>query len=271
MKKASRPRLDQLLFDRGLVESRSLARALIMAGSVTVDGTVVHKAGTPVDGEAEVAIKQRPRFVSRAGEKLATALAAFGVDPTGASALDVGASTGGFVDCLLQHGAARVIALDVGYGQLDARLRADGRVSVLERVNARHLRPEQLPYVPDFLTADVSFISLETVLPAVLACMAPAFTGLLLVKPQFEAGPRLVGKGGIVRDPAVRADVLRRVGAFLSSSGLAVRGLCESGLPGAGGNVEFVYHVDRGSGEGVTPATLEDMIAGAVTGGGPIG
>lgn len=271
MKKPPRARLDQVLFDRGLVESRSLGRALIMAGSVSVDGTVVHKAGTPVDVDAPVEIRERPRFVSRAGEKLAAALRTFGVDPTGASALDVGASTGGFVDCLLQHGAERVIALDVGYGQLDARLRADERVTVLERVNARHLTSDRLPFVPDFLTADVSFISLETVLPAVLDCMAPVFTGLLLVKPQFEAGPRSVGKGGIVKDPHVHTEVLRRVGAFLRLSGLAVLGLCDSGLPGTGGNVEFVYHVHRGSGEGVTPATLEALIEDAVTGGGASG
>lgn len=269
MKKPARVRLDQLLFDRGLVESRSLARALIMAGSVSVDGRMVPKAGTAVDAEAVIELKQGPRFVSRAGEKLANALAAFRVDPAGVSALDVGASTGGFVDCLLQNGAARVIALDVGYGQLDARLRADDRVVVMERVNARHLECHQLPFVPDLLTADVSFISLETVLPAVLNCMAPVFIGLLLVKPQFEAGPKLVGKGGIVRDTSVHADVLRQVSGFLLEAGLAVRGLCRSGLPGAGGNVEFVCHVDRGGGEGLTPATLEAIIDEVARGGSP--
>lgn len=267
MKKPARVRLDQLLFDRGLVESRSMARALIMAGSVSVGGAAVHKAGTHIDPTAPVEIKEGPRFVSRAGEKLAGALEVFGHDPAGASALDVGASTGGFVDCLLQRGVARVIALDVGYGQLDARLRADERVFVLDRVNARHLTCDLLAYVPDLLTTDVSFISLEKVLPAVLACMAPMFTGFLLVKPQFEAGPRFVGKGGIVRDPVVHADVLRRVGRFLRGSDLAVRGLCVSGVPGAGGNVEFVYHVERGSGEGLTPATLEALIERVVKGG----
>lgn len=271
MTRSPRVRLDQALFERGLVESRSLARALVMAGSVSVDGHVVHKAGAQVDPGSAFEIKERPRYVSRAGEKLANALAVLGVDPTGASALDVGASTGGFVDCLLQHGAARVIALDVGYGQLDSRLRSDERVHVMERVNARHLQCDRLPFVPDLLTADVSFISLETVLPAVLACMAPLFAGLLLVKPQFEAGPRSVGKGGIVRDPSIRAEVLRRVGGFLGGAGLAVRGLCDSGLPGTGGNVEFVYHVERGSGDGLTPATLEALIERVASGGGPPG
>lgn len=203
MSGADRVRLDQLLVDRGLVESRNVARGLIMAGSVKVAGQREDKAGTFVRPDSVIYIKERPRFVSRAGEKLAHALGALDVDPAGASALDVGSSTGGFVDCLLQRGAARVIALDVGYGQLDVRFRSDARVHVLERINARHLTPEQLPFMPDLLTVDVSFISLEKIMPAVISCMAPAFTGLLLVKPQFEAGRRSVGKGGIVRDAEV--------------------------------------------------------------------
>ncbi len=260
MSKVGRVRLDQLLLDRGLVESRNVARALIMAGLVSVAGRREDKAGTFVSTDASVDIKERPRFVSRAGEKLAHALTALKVDPAGARALDVGASTGGFVDCLLQRGAERVIAVDVGYGQLDARLRSDPRVHLLERVNARYLSPEQLPFVPDLLTVDVSFISLEKILPAVITCMAPVFTGLLLVKPQFEAGPRSVGKGGIVRDASVHEEVLRRVGAALGVMGLDIWGLCDSGLPGAGGNVEFVYRVDRGRGDGLTPATLDRLI-----------
>ncbi|MBU2602194.1 MAG: TlyA family RNA methyltransferase [Actinobacteria bacterium] len=259
-----RVRLDQLLVDRGLVDSRTIGRALIMAGDVTVDGCVVDKAGTAVPETASVQFKRRPRFVSRAGEKLAHALEALEVDPKGARALDVGASTGGFVDCLLQHGALEVIALDVGYGQLDVRLRNDPRVIVMERVNARWLQPESLPFSPDLLTVDVSFISLAKVLPAVIGCMAERFTGLLLVKPQFEAGAERVGKGGIVRDPEVHEDVLRSVGTTLGDLGLAVDGLCDSGLPGVGGNVEFVFRVDRGRGDRGRPATLEQMIAKVV-------
>ncbi len=253
-----------MLVDRGLVDSRNIGRSLIMAGDVSVDGRVIDKAGTAVPVSASVVLKSRPRFVSRAGEKLAHALEALQVDPQGTRALDVGASTGGFVDCLLQNGAVEVIALDVGYGQLDVRLRNDPRVTVLERVNARALKPDSLPFVPDLLTIDVSFISLAKVLPAVIGCMAPTFTGLLLVKPQFEAGAARVGKGGIVRDPKVHEDVLTSVGATLVQLGLAVDGLCDSGLPGVGGNVEFVFRVDRGRGEGALPATLEHMIAKVV-------
>jgi 23S rRNA (cytidine1920-2'-O)/16S rRNA (cytidine1409-2'-O)-methyltransferase len=257
-------RLDQLLVDRALVESRNVGRGLIMAGLVMVGGHRQDKAGTLVRPDVEIEIKSRPRFVSRAGEKLAHALVAMAVDPRGASAMDVGASTGGFVDCLLQNGTERVIAVDVGYGQLDARLRSDDRVHVLERTNARHLTPADLPFVPDLLTVDVSFISLGMIMPAVVECMADRFTGLLLVKPQFEAGPRLVGKGGIVRDAQVRVDVLRRATDDLSALGLEVHGVCDSGLPGTGGNVEFFIRVDRGRGEGLAPATLDRTILEAV-------
>ncbi|GAB4250622.1 MAG: TlyA family rRNA (cytidine-2'-O)-methyltransferase [Thermoleophilia bacterium] len=232
-----------------------------MAGRVRVSGRVVDKAGTPVGRDSAIAVSAGPRFVSRAGEKLAHALEVFSLNVVGVHALDVGASTGGFVDCLLQAGAAAVVALDVGYGQLDAGLRADTRVHVLDRINARYLQPAQLPYVPDFLTTDVSFISLEKVLPAVTACMAPAFRGVLLVKPQFEAGPERVGKGGIVRDPGVRRDVLRRIARFVVDGlGLEIRGVAPSGLPGTGGNIEFVMMVERGGGTGLSLATLEDVI-----------
>lgn len=232
-----------------------------MAGRVRVSGRVVDKAGTLVGLDSAIAVSPGPRFVSRAGEKLAHALEAFSLNVVGVHALDVGASTGGFVDCLLQAGAAAVIALDVGYGQLDAGLRADARVHVLDRINARYLEPAQLPYVPDFLTTDVSFISLEKVLPAVTACMAPAFRGVLLVKPQFEAGPERVGKGGIVRDPGVRRDVLRNMARFVVDGlGLEIRGLAPSGLPGTRGNIEFVMMVERGGGTGLSLATLEGVI-----------
>jgi 23S rRNA (cytidine1920-2'-O)/16S rRNA (cytidine1409-2'-O)-methyltransferase len=275
MTKPARPRLDQLLVDRGLALTRSGARALVMAGLVEVGGKMVDKAGTPVPPDAELHLKERPRFVSRAGEKLAHALDVFALDVRGTHALDVGASTGGFVDCLLQAGAAEVIALDVGYGQLDGRLRQDPRVHVLERINARYLLPQQLPYEPDLLTVDVSFIGLEKLLPAVLDCMAPQSLALLLIKPQFEAGPTQVGKGGVVRDPRVHREVLRRVLHTLTDDlGLAVQGLTDSGLPGTSGNIEFVVHATRGGEAGLSPATLGRVVeqlsgAGPEESGGP--
>lgn len=232
-----------------------------MAGLVEVSGAMVDKAGAPVSGDADIHVKSRPRFVSRAGDKLAHALEVFGLDAAGVRALDVGASTGGFVDCLLQSGAERVIALDVGYGQLDQRLRGDPRVHVMERVNARFLEAGSLPYTPDFLTVDVSFISLKKVLPAVLAAMSPSFDALLLVKPQFEAGPQRVGKGGIVRSAAVRVEVLEDIAHALTGQlGLEVWGVTDSGLPGAGGNREFFFRAGRGRGEGLALDTLERCI-----------
>ena len=195
-------RLDVLLVERGLAESRAQAQALVLAGRVPGHA----KAGEQVAEDAELVVERPPRYVSRGGEKLEHALQAFGVSPNGLRCLDVGASTGGFTDCLLQHGAAHVIALDVGYGQLHPRLRDDPRVTVLERVNARHL-PE-LQYAPELVTCDVSFISLRTALPPALAAAAPGWWALPLVKPQFEAG-REEAKRGVVRDAAVHARVLR--------------------------------------------------------------
>ncbi len=256
-----RMRLDELVVDRGLTDSRSLARSLIMAGLVSVDGVMRDKPGTPVPVTAKLGLKKRPRFVSRAGEKLAHALDTFGIDATGASALDVGASTGGFVDCLLQRGAASVIAVDVGRGQLDERLRQDARVHVLDRVNARYLTSERLPFVPDALTMDVSFISVEKVLPAVVSCMSQAFWGLILVKPQFEAGPERVGRGGIVRDQDVHRDVLISVGSFAKKQlGLDMLGVCDSGLPGADGNREFFLYLSRGGEKGLGLDTLSTVV-----------
>jgi 23S rRNA (cytidine1920-2'-O)/16S rRNA (cytidine1409-2'-O)-methyltransferase len=256
-----RARLDQVLVDRGFAPTRNAARGLIMAGLVEVGGVIVDKAGTPVKADAGIHVKSRPRFVSRAGDKLAHALEVFGLEVAGVRALDVGASTGGFVDCLLQSGADRVIALDVGYGQLDQRLREDPRVQVMERVNARYLEAASLPYAPDFLTVDVSFISLKKVLPAVVAALSPSFDGLLLVKPQFEAGPERVGKGGIVRSAEVRCDVLRDIARALTGPlGLEVMGVTGSGLPGVGGNKEFFFRVGRGRGAGLALDTLERCI-----------
>jgi 23S rRNA (cytidine1920-2'-O)/16S rRNA (cytidine1409-2'-O)-methyltransferase len=242
-----RGRLDELLVARGLAGTRSIARGLIMAGRVSVDGLVVDKAGTAVRDEAHLFVKPGPRFVSRAGEKLNYALEWFGVVPAGVMALDVGSSTGGFVDCLLQHGAREVIAVDVGHGQLDIGLRNDPRVHVLEKVNARSLAPSMLPFRADFLTMDVSFISVRKVLPAAAGCLTERFEGLVLVKPQFEAGPASVGKGGIVRDAEVHRTVLVDLSRFVvDECGLDLYGISPSGLRGADGNIEFFLHLGRG-------------------------
>jgi 23S rRNA (cytidine1920-2'-O)/16S rRNA (cytidine1409-2'-O)-methyltransferase len=236
------PRLDVLLAERGLAESRSRAQALVMAGRVRVDGAVVTKAGTAVAEDAALAVERPPRFVSRGGDKLQTALEAFSVDVSGRRCLDVGASTGGFTDALLQAGAAAVTSLDVGRGQLHERLAADPRVTVLEGLNARHLRCEQLPYAADLATIDVSFISLGLVLGPVVTCLARPFQVLALVKPQFEAG-RHEAKRGVVRDAAVHAAVLRRVAAEARERGAVVLGACSSGHPGPAGNREFFLHL----------------------------
>jgi 23S rRNA (cytidine1920-2'-O)/16S rRNA (cytidine1409-2'-O)-methyltransferase len=234
-------RLDVLLVERGLAESRAQAQALVLAGRVRGHA----KAGEQVDESAELDVEGGPRFVSRGGEKLANALDALGVDVAGEDCLDVGASTGGFTDALLQAGAARVTALDVGYGQLDARLRQDARVTVLERVNVRNLDCGALPYRPTFVTCDVSFIGLAKALPPALACAAPGWRALALVKPQFEAGPADVGKGGVVRDDGVRQRVLTEIVDLVPSWGGRVVATCESGVPGPKGNREiFVYIAD---------------------------
>ncbi|MGH3029777.1 MAG: TlyA family RNA methyltransferase [Gaiellaceae bacterium] len=231
-------RLDVLLVERGLAESRSQAQALVLAGLVKGHG----KAGEQVDASAELEVERPPRFVSRGGEKLAHALAELEIDVAGEDCLDVGASTGGFTDCLLQAGAARVCAVDVGYGQLHPRLRDDPRVTVLERTNVRNLRCDDLPFAPTFVTCDVSFIGLGKALPPALACAAPGWRALVLVKPQFEAGPADVGKGGVVRDPEVRHRVLDDVTAQVPEWGGRVLGVADSLLPGPKGNRElFVY------------------------------
>jgi 23S rRNA (cytidine1920-2'-O)/16S rRNA (cytidine1409-2'-O)-methyltransferase len=238
-----KPRLDALLVERGLVATRSRAQALIMAGRVTVDGSPVTKAGTPTAPEAELAVAASAQYVSRGGEKLQAGLEAFAVDPAGLRCLDLGSSTGGFTDCLLQHGAAAVVAVDVGRHQLHERLRGDPRVTVLEGVNARTLKPGQLPFPPALMTADVSFISLRLVLPPAVACAEPQWRAVVLVKPQFEAGRESVRKG-VVRDPAVRRRVLQELAQFVAEGGLgspaAVLGVCDSSLPGPAGNREYL-------------------------------
>ncbi len=232
-------RLDVLLVERGLAESRSQAQALVLAGLVRGHA----KAGEQVDAAADLEVERPLRFVSRGGEKLAGALAELEIDVTGEDCLDVGASTGGFTDALLQAGAARVCALDVGYGQFHPRLREDSRVTVLERTNVRGLRCEELPFAPTFVTCDVSFIGLAKALPPALACAAPGWRALVLVKPQFEAGPADVGKGGVVRDPEVRRRVLDEVTAQVPAWGGRVLGVVESALPGPKGNRELFVHL----------------------------
>jgi 23S rRNA (cytidine1920-2'-O)/16S rRNA (cytidine1409-2'-O)-methyltransferase len=253
-------RLDTLLAERGLFESRSRAAAAVIAGDVRVGGRPARKPGEMVGDEAELAVTEPPPFVSRGGVKLANALDAFGIDPSGRRALDVGASTGGFTDCLLQRGAESVIALDVAYGELHWGLRNDERVTVIERRNARSLRPDELPYAPDLIVADVSFISLTKVLPAVVSAAAPRFDLLAMVKPQFEVGRGRVGRGGVVRSPDDRRSALVAVGRHaLDELGTSVMGYATSGLPGPAGNREsFVWIAEAGR-EGA----VEDVEAAA--------
>jgi 23S rRNA (cytidine1920-2'-O)/16S rRNA (cytidine1409-2'-O)-methyltransferase len=241
-------RLDTLLAERGLYETRSRAAAAVMAGDVRVGERPARKPGELVPDDADLRVAERPAFVSRGGVKLANALDAFGLDPVGRLALDVGASTGGFTDCLLQRGAESVTAVDVAYGELHWTLRQDPRVTVVDRRNARSLRCEELPYVPDLVVLDVSFISLRKVLPAVLACAAERFDCLALVKPQFEVGRERVGSGGVVRSAGDRRATLTDVAAFARDElGVAVLGFASSGLPGPAGNREsFVWLAEGG-------------------------
>ena len=241
-----RVRLDSLLAERGLFESRTRAAAAIIAGDVHIGSgrRRAEKPGQLVDPEVELEVNGPPPFVSRGGVKLANALDTLGLDPSGRSALDVGASTGGFTDCLLQRGAARVIALDVAYGELDWRMREHERVTVIERTNARSITPDDLPYAPDLVVIDVSFISLTKVLPAVLGTTAPTFDCLAMVKPQFEVGKERLGKGGVVRDIELRREAVRTVAASVD---IAVMGSAPSALAGPSGNKEtFLWLAEPG-------------------------
>ena len=250
------------LVERGLAPSRARARAAVMAGLVRVDGAPAAKPGTAVSDAVTLELQPGQRYVSRGGDKLAGALEELGVQLAGARALDLGASTGGFTDCLLQAGAAEVVALDVGYGQLDWSLRQDQRVHVLERCNARHLTADLLPYAPEVVTCDLAFISVSAVWPAVAPCLGDGWRALVLAKPQFEAGREVVGRGGVVRDPQARADAVRRVAAALVDAGGRVAGLAESALPGARGNREvFLLAVDPSRPEGAG-FDLEAELAG---------
>ena len=259
-----RVRLDALLTERGLFPSRARAAAAVLAGEVRLgtDGRRAAKPGQLVDPEAAVAVDERPRYASRGAHKLLAALDGLGVAVAGRHALDVGASTGGFTDVLLQRGAVHVVAVDVAYGELDWRLRTDPRVTVLERTNARALRPEDLPFAPDLVVADLSFISLRKVLPAVLGCAAPRFDALVMVKPQFEVGRERVGRGGVVRDPQERRAALLAVAEAARGLRASVLGFAPSGLPGPKGNREtFVWLGEEGRPGGVADlaAALADV------------
>jgi 23S rRNA (cytidine1920-2'-O)/16S rRNA (cytidine1409-2'-O)-methyltransferase len=231
-------RIDALLVEKGLAESRAKAQGLIMAGEVAVSGAVVTKAGTMVPEDAAIAVAEPPPFVGRGGLKLNYAIDRFGVDVSGMVAADIGASTGGFTDCLLKRGASRVYAIDVGYGQLDYRLRRDARVVVMERVNARY--PIALPEQVDLAVIDVSFISVEKIIPTVSQVLKQRGCMIVLIKPQFEAKREEVGKGGVVRRPAVHAAVLGRFVAWVVGFGFRIRGLVASPVLGASGNTEFL-------------------------------
>lgn len=247
-------RLDALLAQRGLFSSRARAAAAVQAGDVLLlpARRQADKPGQLVAEDVELEVRRGPEFVSRGGIKLANALDALGLDVTGRRALDVGASTGGFSDCLLKRGAAHVACVDVAYGQLDWRLRTDPRVTVVERRNARSLSAGELPYAPGLIVIDVSFISLRKVLPAVLATADERFDCLALIKPQFEVGPEHVGKGGVVRDAAARRRALIEVAEAARTFGCAVLGYASSGLPGPKGNREtFVWLAEAARG-GVT-------------------
>lgn len=249
-------RLDHLLVQRGLAESRSQAQALVLAGEVRVGGQVARKPGVMVRADEMLEVRERSPYVSRGGLKLESALDAFQVQVIGRVCADVGASTGGFTDCLLQRGAARVYAIDVGYGQLAWKLRQDERVVVMERTNARYL--ESLPELVHVVTIDVSFISLRLLLPVIVRWLASGADAIPLVKPQFEAGRKQVGKRGVVRDPAVHRQVLEEVAGYAMAHGLAVCGLIRSPITGPAGNVEFLMHLRQ------SPASADFDLAATI-------
>ncbi len=263
-------RIDAVLAERGLFPSRSAAAGAVRAGEVRIgtDGPVALRPSQLVEPEAEFVLEARPRFVSRGGIKLENALEGLGIDLAGRDCLDVGASTGGFTDCMLQRGAARVAAVDVAYGQIDARLRKDPRVTVIERLNARALGPADLPFLASLATVDVSFIGLAKVLPAVATCLAPGGELLAMVKPQFELEKGRVGRG-VVRDPADRQEAVLKVALAARELGLPILGIASSGLPGPKGNREtFVWCGGGGAGledlEGAIAAADADEPASGV-------
>jgi len=257
----ARRRADVILAERGIFESRERAKAAILAGQVRVDGRLVTKAGEQLAEDSAFEIAEAERYVSRGGKKLAGALEVFGFDPSGLRAVDVGASTGGFTDCLLQRGAASVCAVDVGYGQLAWQLRQDPRVTVFERTNIREAEPEVLGAPFDLVVVDVSFIGLAKILPQLFALMSGGSTLLALVKPQFEAGKGRVGKKGVVRDAATHIEVLESVVHQVRATGLQVRGLTWSPITGPEGNIEFWVWADQVGPE--VPIDTAALVAGA--------
>ena len=262
--KGTPQRLDALMVERGLAESRSRAQGLILAGAVRVGDEVVTKAGSRVASDKPLSVERGERFVSRAGEKLDAALDEFGVEVEGRSCLDAGASTGGFTDALLQRDARRVISVDVGYGQLAWPLREDPKVSVLERTNVRHLRGQDLPFDPDLLVADLSFISLAVALKTLLSTTPALGEAVVLVKPQFEAGPDLVGRGGLVRDPGVRADVILDVTRSFGALGFGAVGVARAAVTGRrSGNQEYPLHLLRDAPAALDESLIRGVVAGA--------
>src|SRR5829696_8895851 len=261
--KGSRQRLDALLVERGLAESRGMAQGLILSGSVRVGDRVVTKAGSRIGDDETVSVDQNQRFVSRAGEKLEAALGEFGVRVEGRSCLDAGPSTGGFTDALLQRGAERVLAVDVGYGQFDWSLRKDPRVTVLERTNVRRLTGEGLPFDPDLLVADLSFISLTVALESLLSTTPALREAILLVKPQFEAGPESVGRGGLVRDREVHTAMIRRVARYFGTLGFGAIGVTRGAVAGRkSGNLEYLVHLLRGAEPGLDEVRIREVVGG---------
>jgi len=245
--KQLKERLDLLLVRKGLFDSREKARAAIMAGQVLVDGRKIDKPGKNVNARAGIKVMERPRYVSRGGFKLEKALSVFDIDLKGKIVLDIGSSTGGFTDCALQNGAQKVYAVDVGYGQLDWSLRNDPRVVVLERTNIRYLEQDKLDEIPDFVTIDVSFISLTLVLPRVEKLTTPDASGVALIKPQFEAGREKVGKKGVVRDPSVHVDTIEKITRTVVDLGWSVLGLDYSPVKGPEGNIEYLLYFAKGT------------------------
>lgn len=241
MKSDLKQRVDILVFERGLAQSREKARAMIMAGEISANGQTIVKPGTLIPVDTTISVTEKPRFVSRGGDKLSWALKTFGIDVTQRICADVGASTGGFTDCLLQNGAARIYSIDVGYGQIDYSLRQNEKVHVIERTNARFL--EKLPEQVDLVTIDASFISLKLLLPTIKNWLSKQSEIVMLIKPQFEAGRNDVGKGGVVRDARTHRKVLISILSFAQDIGFHVRGLTQSPLKGPAGNIEFLAWV----------------------------
>lgn len=258
-------RIDLVMVQRGLAQSREKAQAQIMAGNVWIEGRRVEKPSFPVDEQAPIDLREEPAFVSRGGYKLEKALGSFQVPVQGRVAMDIGAATGGFTDVLLQAGAMRVYAIDVGYGQLDWRLRNDPRVVVMERTNARYLKRDDFPIPPDLCVMDVSFISIELILPAVMGIIGTGGRIVSLVKPQFEAGRENVGKKGVVRDPAVHEAVLRCIHAFIEVQGWCIQGIDYSPITGPEGNIEFLMDavIRDGARERVTPEGVSGIVTQA--------